>query len=33
MEKKLNFSDLGISDVLLKSIEKKGYKTPSAIQS
>ncbi len=32
-EKKIRFSDLGLSDKLLKAIEKKGYEYPSEIQA
>jgi len=32
-EKKITFADLGLSDKLLKAIEKKGYEFPSAIQA
>ena len=30
---KVKFSDLGISDAMLKKIEKKGYEYPSAVQA
>ena len=32
-EKKITFADLGLSDKLLKAIEKKGYEYPSPIQA
>jgi len=33
MENKVKFSDLGLSDKMLKIIEKKGYEFPSPVQA
>ncbi|MFT7425349.1 MAG: ATP-dependent RNA helicase DeaD, partial [Algoriphagus sp.] len=33
MDQTLKFSDLGISDEILKSVEEMGYTQPSEIQS
>ena len=32
-EKKITFADLGLSDKLLKAVEKKGFAHPSPIQA